>query len=624
MYAHGFLKVACASPKTRLGDAMYNVKEMLSVLKQAAGKKPAIIAFPELCITGYSVGDFLFQKYLYDDSRKAIQFLLDNNPFNGVVIFGSYIIINDTLYNCAFVAQNDKILGIIPKNFLPHTNEFSEARWFLSGNNVIEEIHNVRFLNQVVPFGKILFESENETVIFGTEVCADMWAPTSPNEMLYANGAMIVFNVSASPSYIGKREKRRLLTKSTSLKFHAGYVYVSNNASESTSEGVFSAHKIISEDGKIISEDDEITAESTILYGDFDMEKLHYLRRNNSYFKMVQDMYRDLTIKHVLFELKRDDDFEFEKPFEALPFVPKTDDDLHEAIMIQAHSVLKRLDYVGTQVTVLGVSGGLDSTLALLSLCYAYDYGKIDRKKILTVSLPSAVSQALTQNNAKTLCEKMGVTHREISITEDVKRELIAIGHPLDQKDVTYENIQARFRTYTLMNLANYHKGLVIGTSDMSEVALGWSTFNGDQMAMYGINAGLPKTAVRAVVGYYKTVYPVVADILDSILETPISPELTGSDQKTEDIIGKYEINDFILYHFLANGDDDERIVYLLYKTFGLDKKIAREYVDNFNRRFYSQQYKRLTMPEGAKISEISLSPRTELHINGDMYRPKE
>lgn len=624
MYSHGFLKVAAASPKTRLGDSMYNIHEIIETLKEANKKQPAIICFPELCVSGYSVGDLFFQKYLYDETLVALQYLLDNNPFNGVIIIGSFLTLNDTLYNCSFVIQKNKILGIIPKNFLPHTNEFYEARWFQNGINVSKEVREVKLLNQTVPFGKIIFENSDQTVVFGAEICADMWAPNSPSEKLYSNGALVVFNLSASPSHVGKREKRRILTKSSSMKFNGAYVYVSNNASESTSEAVFSSHKIIAENGVIISEDDNISFESSIIYADIDIHKLHYLRRNNSYFKVVQENNRDLNIHHIKFELVESNDFIFEKEFDKLPFVPKHEDDYRDILGIQAASILKRLDYVKTTKTIIGVSGGLDSTLALLSLCYAYDKGKLNRKDILAVSMPSLETSQRTFNNGKVLCEKLKVSYLEIPIGEDVNRQLELIGHPMDVKDVTYENVQARFRTYTLMNLANLHHGIVVGTSDMSEIALGWSTFNGDHMAMYALNSGLTKTVVKSTVIHYQKIYPEVKDVLISILETPISPELTGGNQVTEDIIGKYEINDFILYHFLVNGDDDHRIVYLLGKTFALDEKVAREYVNNFNRRFYSQQFKRLTSPEGAKILDISLSPRTEIKINGDIYRQKK
>jgi len=621
MYAHGFLKVAAACPRARAGDVMYNVKAMLELLNEAVSTRPAIVCFPEMAITGYSIGDLVFQKYLYDKSLAGIDYLLKNNPYKGVIIFGSYVVLNDSLFNCSFIAQENKILGIVPKSYLPHTNEFYEARWFQSGADLNSNIKSIRLFGYDIPFGKIIFEDRDRTVKFASEVCADMWAPISPNEKLYANGALIVFNSSASPAYIGKSEKREILTRSISLKFNAAYVYVSNNASESSSEAVFSSHKLIAENGKIISEDRVISLESSIIYGDIDILKLHHLRRNNSYYKNTQEFAYDPDIHYAEFKLNYCDEYIFEKPLELLPFVPKHDRDYREIIDIQAASVIKRMQYVGIDKCVLGISGGLDSSLALLSLSYAFDKYNLKRKNIIAVTMPSAETGKASLSYARELAAALDVTFREIPIEDDIRRALTTIKHPLVDKDTTYENVQARFRTFTLMNLANQHKGIVIGTSDMSELALGWTTFGGDHMAMYGINAGLTKTAVIATVKYYRTVLPDVAPLLDKILQAPITPELTGSAQRTEDILGKYEINDFILHRFLVAGDDGNRIIYLLRKFYQLSADEAKLYVSRFNKRFYSQQYKRLTAPEAAKILEIALSPRTEVRFAGDIYR---
>ena len=624
MYHNGFLKVAAASPKTRLGDSMYNIIQIIESLKAADKKNAAIICFPELCISGYSIGDLLFQKYLYDDVNNALKHLLENNPFKGVIILGSYVIINDTLYNSCFVIQNNKILGIIPKTFLPHTNEFYESRWFLGAKKIVDDIREIDFLGQNIPFGKMVFEDETKQVIFGAEVCADLWSPTSPNELLYSNGAVLVFNSSASPAHVGKREKRRTLTKSSSMKFNSAYIYVSNNASESTSECVFSGHKIIAVNGQIVEEDDKIAFDSKIIYADIDIEQLHFLRRNNSYFKVVQDNLRDPSIRHINVQINKTNDFIFEKPFDKFPFVPKYADDYIDIIDIQAFSILKRLDYVNTNISVLGISGGLDSTLALLALVYAYDKQSISRKNIHAISMPSKQTSKNTFNNALELANALGCTYLEIPIQEDVDRQLTILNQSSTQKDTTYENIQARFRTYTLMNYTNKHRGIVIGTSDMSEIALGWSTFNGDHMAMYGLNAGLTKTALIATLKYHQNLFPEVKDLIDKIIDTPISPELSSVNQKTEELIGKYEINDFILYHFLLCGADEARLIFLIKKVFELSEKAAKDYVDRFNKRFYQGQYKRLTTPESAKILGISLSPRTSFKLNGDTYREKK
>ncbi|MDD3107481.1 MAG: NAD(+) synthase, partial [Bacilli bacterium] len=413
MYSHGFLKVAAASPIARVGDPMFNVKEMLKLVEEAKMKNPSFICFPELCISGYSIGDLVFQKYLYDDCLEAIKYFLQNNTYRGVVIFGAYIFINDAIYNCSIITQKKKILGIVPKNFLPHTNEFYEARWFASGVDISKDVSSVNLFGEEVAFGKIIFETASGDVNFAAEICADLWAPISPNERLYSNGALICFNLSASPAHVGKKELRKTLTKSISLKFNGGYVYVSNNSSESTSEVVFSGHKLICENGEVIAENEEINLHSDIIYGDFDIFKLHHARRNNSYYKNVQEIARDLHIRRVAYELEEQEDFIFEKNIEILPFVPKNKEDYTDIINIQAASVIKRLEYIGINKVVLGVSGGLDSTLALLSLCYAFDKYNISRENIIAYMLPSKATSDRTYKNSVALVEKLGVTMKE-------------------------------------------------------------------------------------------------------------------------------------------------------------------------------------------------------------------
>lgn len=623
MYYKGFLKVAAASPKVKLGDSQFNIKKIIEILADKKTQEAAIVAFPELCITGYAMGDLFFQKYLYDEASLATKYLLENNPYDGVVILGTYVDINDVLYNSIIVIQKDKILGIIPKTYLPHTNEFYEARWFLNSQNIVKKVKSINYLGQTVPFGKMLFHDESEEIVFGAEVCADVWAPNSPNETLYSNGALIVFNASASPSHVGKKDKRRILTKSSSMKFNSAYVYVSNNASESTSEVVFSGHNIIAVDGKIIAEDDKITMDSKIMFADIDISSIHYYRRNNSYYKVVQENNLDTLIQKVQVNIKRTSEFKFEKEFDKFPFVPKSKEEFNDVINIQAYSILKRLEHINSKITVLGLSGGLDSTLALLTLVRAYDIAGIDRSNIHVLIMPSAQTNKDNLNNAKRLTKYFAVTTKIIKIDQDVSRQIKLLEHDEALQDTTFENIQARFRTFTLMNYANKNSGIVVGTSDMSEIALGWSTFNGDHMAMYGVNGGLAKTALIATVDYYKGIYPEIKAIIESVINAPISPELVSGSHSTEELIGKYEINDFILYHFLTNGADNERIVCLLKHVFGLKDNAAKDYLNNFNKRFYNNQFKRLTTPEHAKILGVSLSPRSSLKINGDTSRLK-
>ena len=620
MYSKGFIKVSAASPILHTGDCMFNIERIIENLKEIETKKVDIVVFPEMCVCGYSVADLVFQDYLYDDTIKAIDYLLKNNPFNGVVIIGSFFKIRDSILNCACVIQKDKILGIVPKSYLPHTNEFYETRWFVSGLE-FKDVKEIDVNGKMIPFGKLIFSNDDKLVQFGVEICEDMWAPMPPHEELYANGAIIVFNASASPEVIGKADKRKIMVESASYRCNGGYVYTSNNPIESSSEVLFSSHKLIYENGDLVNESHNIDFnKENIIYGDFDVLKLHHARKTNAWVKNIMDQKLDYDYQVIPYELRKEKDFEFEKELNKLPFLPKEEADYKNIIDVQATSVMKRLDYIGIKKTVIGVSGGLDSTLALLSLCHMCDMYNIDRKNIIAMTLPSGNNSDLTYNNALKLMKGLNLEVKEINIKDATYDSLKTIGHDTKTKDVTYENVQARYRTFTLMNTANLVGGIVIGTSDMSEVALGWSTFNGDQMAMYGINSGLPKTVVKETVRYYKKIYPNIADVLDSIIDTPISPELNGSKQLTEDIIGKYEVNDFILYHFLVNGDSDERIVYFLKKFFKMKDSVALDYVNNFYKRFYHQQYKRLTMPEGVKILNLSLSPRTETRLSGDIY----
>lgn len=622
MKSYGYIKIAGISPKVRVGDTAFNVAEILKSLQIVQEKKPSFVNFPELAITGYSIGDLVFQSHLYEASQKAIEYLLQHNPYDGVIIIGNLFKYQDIMYNVSFVIQKNEILGIIPKYYLPQTREFHESRWFGSGVGIVDSVREVTYLGKKVPFGKLLFKNEEEDVTFGVEVCADLWAPASPHEELYANGANIIFNNSASNGFIGKEKLRQLIVTSASYKWNGAYVYVSNNASESTSEVVFTGHKIISCADDIVSENEPISMDTDIIYGDIDIERLHYLRQHNGWFKMVADLKRDASFQTVRYQLQEANSFSFEKDIEKLPFVPKTESDLQRITDIQAASVIKRLEYIGIDKVVLGVSGGLDSTIALLSLVHTFDKYKINRKNIIGVTLPSENTSDLTKNSALDLMKALKVTIKEISIKAGVEQGLDTIQHDPAKKDITYENAQARYRTYLLMNLANQEGAIVIGTSDMSEIALGWSTFNGDQMAMYGINSGITKTVIQRLCQYYIHVYPEVGDILQDILDTPISPELASKDQKTEDAIGKYEINDFILYHFLVRGAAPQKIVFLLEKVFGLSSKEANHYTDQFHHRFFTQQFKRLTGPEGVKILPISLSPRTEIKLNGDIYYP--
>ena len=617
MYSHGFLKVASASPKIKTADIMYNANEILNCLKEAEERKVSFIVFPELCLTGASCFDLMNQEYLYQENLKGIEYLLNNNHYNGIYIFGTFIKVNDLLFDCALVCEKNTILGVVPKSFIDRTSSNNEARYFSSIDDY--SFDSVSINGESYPFGYLLFINEEHNLNFGVEISNDLIDYNPIHDDLYATGASIVFNLSSKEFYSNSLDYTESQIKALTYKVNGAYVYASNNSFETSSELIYDNHKIISENGCILNSSRSLNTESNIIYADIDVMKLHHLKQKNSWLKNACVKSHLMTeFMFVEYDIEESSEFAFEENIDLLPFVPKTDEECLKIIDAQAISVYKRLCQIGIKKTVIGVSGGLDSTLALLSLAYMCDKFNIERSNIIGITLPSFSNSDLTYNNALELMKKLKIDSREINIKEEVLNQLKAIGHDLKTKDVTYENAQARYRTFTLMNTANLEKAIVIGTSDMSEVALGWSTFNGDQMAMYGINAGIPKTAIKKICAYFKNIYPDLSSLIDSVVSTPISPELKGN-QLTEDIIGKYEINDFIMYHFLVNGDSFERIVYLLEKFFNLSDNQALDYVNNFNKRFFSQQFKRLTMPEGIKIFDISLSPRGEVKLVGDI-----
>lgn len=617
MYSQGFVKVAAVSPKIKAGLPSENAKEIIKILNELEEKKVSFALFPELTICGYSIGDLVYQEYMHRDNNNALKYILENNNFNGIAIIGTFLKIDNNIFNVGYVIKKNEILGVIPKWYLPHTHEFNENRWFVSGYEV--GLREVLIFDKYVPFGQMIFESYDSKLLFGVEICQDMWSPLAPHEILYCNGAQLVFNVSASPETIGKSDLRSSIIKSITYRNNGAYIYASNNMSESTSEVIFSNHKLIYSNGDMIADVNDLDFQSNYIIGDIDLGEINHRRITSSWSKNTQGKFADLP--RINFEIREDEDFLFERNLELLPFVLKKEQEFYKIIEMQAASVYKRLEYIGINKVILGVSGGLDSTLALLSLNYMFEKYNLPKENLIAVTLPTKNTSNLTFKNALQLIKFCNAKHINIDIDVDVERQLDVIGHNKNDKDVTYENIQARFRTYTLMNLANLHGAIVIGTSDMSEVALGWSTFNGDQMAMYGINAGLPKTAVKAVVKFYKSIYKDLDKLIDSIIDTPISPELTGNDQATEDIIGKYEVNDFILYRFLACGDSEHRISYLINKFMNLSKEESDNYVKNFFNRFLKQQFKRLTMPESVKIFSVGLSPRSEFKINGDIHK---
>lgn len=611
MNQHPFIKVGIVVPQITLGQPLKNAEEIMRIVKNDL--KASILLFPELTITGYSVGDWMFNRELINENMEAIRYLLDHND-DHLLIIGTMLEIKGSLYNVALIIEKNKIIGIVPKQFLPRSREFSDPRFFANGKNLMNTIQEIELFGQIVPIGDLLFMSSNNQITFGVEVCGDIWAPISPSAYLYTKGAEVIFNLSASTFHMGKHQQRLILTQAASLKGMGAYLYVSTGISETSSDIVYTGHQIACENGDLLLNKEDLSFESVISYVDIDIEKIKYARISSGWLheyspKAIRTVNFNLSIKTTTLE----------KLPNATPFVPKTNMETEAIIDITCSALYKRLKYIETKSVVIGISGGLDSTLALLFVVETFKRYQIDLKNIFAITMPSFGTTKESHALALNLMKKLNVTDIDLPIEEEVKNHLKLINHK-GLEDITFENVQARYRTLVLMNKANQVEGIVIGTSDMSEIALGWSTFNGDHMSMYSVNSGLPKTTVRHLVKYFINKYPELEPELTKISSAVISPELTTSPQATEDKIGKYLINDFIMYHLLINGSSKERLVYLLAHVFKLNKSDAEKYYQHFIHRFKRQQFKRLSMPEGVKIFEVSLSPRSDVKMPGDLY----
>jgi NAD+ synthase (glutamine-hydrolysing) len=591
------------------------------MLKALKDNPSSIAVFPELATTGYSCGDLFFQNSLFTDNDQAVQFFLEHNQFKGIVIFGMPISVEEMVINAAVVIQGNQILGIVPKFYLPNTKEYYEKRWFNSGFDVVDQVKEIQYLGMNVPFGHIVFKYND--IKFGIEICEDMWATITPGNLLSVNGANIIFNISASNETLGKENVRKNAVLEHSRKNCGIYAYCSAGASESSSETVFSGHNIVANNARLVKEVNVFSLETSTLYVDLDMERLAYERRSNSSFRDSILKYR-YQYQNVDFSLEDKTDFEFSHPLDPLPFVPKNNlyASFKKIASIQEFGLAKRMSHIGLKKIVVGISGGLDSSLALLVAVNTFDYLGLDRSGILAFTMPGLHTSVRTKDNANQLMKLLGVTSKEIDLKAHIEDHLDLLGHDGQTQDTTYENTQARARTMILMNMANKENAIVLGTGDLSEIALGWSTYNGDQMSMYNVNGGIPKTVVKYMIKAYAD-YVFDQDIkscLYDILDTPITPELT-SNQDTESLIGKYEINDFILYRFLNCGDGKDRIKYLLTNVFDLSKKEINDYVENFFKRFYSQQFKRTASPDAPKVFDYGLSPRSDYRIPSDVKR---
>lgn len=626
---YGFITVAAAVPSVKVADTEYNVKQIEDFVAQAEGKGVEIIVFPELSITGYSCQDLFLQQLLIEQSEVAVMQLLDfTRKLDIICIVGAPVNISGSLYNCAIVIQHGVIVGMVPKTYLPNYGEFYEKRWFSSSKNL--QPTDIRYAGNtvsVVP-DPILFRT-SDNVLFGIEICEDVWAAEPCSNKLTLLGADIIFNLSASDELIGKHDYLMSLLSQQSARTISGYVYSGCGFGESTQDVVYGGNALIFENGTLLSESERFSFKPQLVINQIDVEKLRVERQKNTTFVNCRDN-SDVVIKSTgVVQMK---DFSLMRDINALPFIPSEKDMQHscnEIFSIQVAGLAKRIIHTGCKHLIVGISGGLDSTLALLVCVKTFDKLGMSRKGIVGVTMPGFGTTDRTYNNALSLMESLGVTIREINIAESVKMHFNDIGHDISVHDVTYENGQARERTQILMDLSNQLNGMVIGTGDLSELALGWATYNGDHMSMYGINAGIPKTLIKYLVRSVadSAVDEKSRETLLDIIDTPISPELIPAEedgtikQKTEDLVGPYELHDFFLYYFLRFGFRPSKIYLLARKAFDVadyKDETIKHWLKTFFRRFFSQQFKRSCLPDGPKVGSVSLSPRGDWRMPSD------
>jgi NAD+ synthase (glutamine-hydrolysing) len=620
------LRVLSISPKIHLGRPLENLIEHIDAIKKAAYKKDMeIILFPELSITGYTCGDYFTSSELIENSALAVERLVEaTKSFDQLIIFGAPIRHYSGLYNCAVIAFNGRVIATIPKTHLPNYNEFYDARWFRSERDLPDE-STVMIGKEAVPMGQRLLKLEGNFII-GVEICEDLWSNEAVSDKLYKNGAQVVLNLSASNEIVGKAQYRRKLIEISSARNLGGYCYCSSNSGESSSELVFSGHKLSAELGKILTDNVDFQDSMTWSLSEFDLQKIETERNRINTFMSCR------SIKVVCVEKKIPDRSKKIFPEPATPFIPierQAISDVHATIdNILKYGLIRRINHTGCKKVVIGISGGLDSTLALLALVSAYRTIGKDCSDILAVSMPGPGTGSRTRRNAQSLAASFGCNFREISIVRPVEEHLKEIGLANNKFDRTYENIQARFRTLYLMNLANEADGIVLGTGDLSESALGWCTYSGDHISMYHINAGIPKTLVKFMVAEYaeRPYFEKARRVLFDIIDTPISPELlpVSSDelhQRTELIIGDFLLNDFFIYNFLRYRFSYEKLLLTACQTFEgrfSDLEI-RNTLDGFMSRFFSNQFKRNNSTEGPKVGSVSLSPRGDWRMPSDM-----
>lgn len=625
----GFITVAAAIPSVKVADTEYNIKQIEDFVAQAEGRGVEIIVFPELSVTGYSCQDLFLQQLLVEQAEVAVMQLLDfSRKLDIICIVGAPVNISGSLYNCAVVIQHGIILGIIPKTYLPNYGEFYEKRWFTSSKNL--KPTDIRYAGNSVSItpGPTLFRT-SDNALFGVEICEDVWAAEPCSNKLALAGADIIFNLSASDELIGKHIYLMNLLSQQSARTISGYVYSGCGFGESTQDVVYGGNALIYENGTLLSESERFSFKPQMIVNQIDIEKLRVERQKNTTFVNCRDDSNAVIKQTAVVQPKN---FSLLREIDALPFVPDDNDMEHscnEIFSIQVAGLAKRIMHTACKHLIVGISGGLDSTLALLVCVKTFDKLGMNRKGIVGVTMPGFGTTDRTYNNALSLMSSLGVTIREISIADSVKVHFNDIGHDISVHDVTYENSQARERTQILMDLSNQLKGMVVGTGDLSELALGWATYNGDHMSMYGVNAGIPKTLIKYLVRdvAYNAVDEKSRNTLLDIIDTPISPELIPAEedgtikQKTEDLVGPYELHDFFLYYFLRFGFRPSKIYLLARKAFdAVDYKddTIKHWIKVFFHRFFTQQFKRSCLPDGPKVGSVSLSPRGDWRMPSD------
>ncbi len=621
----GFIKVAAVTPEIRVADCDYNAKSIIDNAKAAAKQGAKIIVFPELCVTGYTCGDLFLQQTLLDGAEKALlEISRAVSNLDALIIAGLPLRFGGKLYNCAAAINRKNIVGIVPKMNIPNYSEFYEGRHFTSGKNLGDDCFTVEICGKKSaafnPRG-VFYVDDIPDLAVGIEICEDLWVPSPPSDKLAAEGATIICNLSASDEVIGKDSYRKGLVKFQSAKLIAGYIYASAGFGESTQDMIFSGHNIIAENGTVLAESKKFS--NGIIISEIDVSKLAAERRRMNTYPETREHCFAFTLEKT--------DTALTRKFPSLPFVPayktELDERCEEILAMQAVGLATRLKAIKCKTAVIGLSGGLDSTLALIVTVHAFDMLKLSHKGIITVTMPCFGTTSRTKNNALSLAEAYGAVLKEVNISESVRRHFKDIGHDENIHDVTYENCQARERTQVLMDIANQSGGIVIGTGDLSELSLGWATYNGDHMSMYGVNCSVPKTLVRYLVSYEaEHADEKLSDVLRDVLDTPVSPELLPPSengdisQKTEDIVGPYELHDFFLYYMLRLGFTPSKIFRLACLSFRgtYDRKTILKWLGVFYRRFFAQQFKRSCLPDGPKVGSVTLSPRGDFRCPSD------